>query len=230
MKKVFLLALLVASQLCVQAASKPANALRITDHIPLGTVEKDFLALLSGTLTIQEKSEVNLTTMCRYKYNRDLLKDVLRYDELTHQYYAYPTVTKMYVVENPPLWPRHQRVEFIFYRSYGSDMPFTLFAIHSVHKVEVGDMNTVFERKLAAATENRHGDKPLILNTSFYLRDAEPVPARMAVWRLTTSREILFVPDNGTLLFAEFSYADELDYKAWVEASAACKAAAKKAK
>ncbi len=231
MRRILLLTLVFA-QLSVQAATKPLQALRITDHVSMGMTEKEFVALLSGTLTLTEKNEANATNLCRYKYNLDLLKDFLRYDEATQQYFAYSAVTKMYVVENPtPLWPQHHRIEFIFYKPYGSgNKPFTLFAIHSTHKVLVADVNAVFEQKLEAGIENRNGEKPLLLNTTYTLKNAAPVPARMAMWKMATNREMLFVPDNGTLIFAEFTYVDELEFKEWVAATNAYKAAMKKTK
>jgi hypothetical protein len=169
--------------------------------------------------------------MCRYRYNRDLLKDMLRYDEATQQYFAYPAVTKMYVVEDPtPLWPRHHRIEFLLFRPYGSSEPFTLFAIHTTHKVEVSDMNTVFEQKVQSGMENRNKEKPLLLNTTYSVKGAAPVPARMALWKMATNREMLFVPDNGSIIFAEFTYVDEMDYKEWAAATSAYKALMKKTK
>lgn len=230
MKKILLLILILA-QLCVQAVTRPLQALRITDHVSMGMTEREFVALLSGTLNLTATNEANATGLCRYKYNYDLLKDMLRYDEATQQYFAYPAVTKMYVVRDPtPLWPQHHRIEFIFYRPYGSNKPFVLFAIHATHKVLVGDVNAVFEQKLQAGIENRNGEKPLILNTTYTLKDAAPVPARMALWKMATNREILFVPDNGALIFAEFTYVDELMFKEWEAATNAYKEAMKVAK
>jgi len=186
----------------------------------MGISENDLLALLSETVEVVAKTDVNFTDLCSYEYYRQRLKDVLRYDAATQQYFAYPVVTKMYVVENTvPLWPNRQRMVFLFYREYGSSAPFTLFAIHAVHKVEVGDMTTIFDKRLPGAVANRPSTKPLILNTTYYLKDGGKVPAKMALWELTTTREMLFVPDNGPLLFSEFTYVDEQGLKAWREAS-----------
>lgn len=219
MRKLLLLVLVLA-QLCVQAASKPKRLVRVTDHIAMGISENDLLALLSETVEVEAKTDVDFTDLCTYEYYRQQLKDVLRYDAATQRYLASPVVTKMYAVENTaPLWPNRQRMVFIFYKEYGSSAPFALFAIHAVHKVEVGDMNSIFDKRLPGAIANRSSTKPLILNTTYYLKNGEKVPAKMALWELSTTREMLFVPDNGPLIFSEFTYVDELGLKAWREAS-----------
>ncbi|MDR2937609.1 MAG: hypothetical protein LBU92_01555 [Prevotellaceae bacterium] len=226
MKKLFLLITLTAMLLNAQAASKPQRLMRITDHISMGSSEKGVLALLSGTLNMAEKNEVNVTTLARYKYNRDMMGSAVRYDAAKQQYFAHSAVTKMYVVENPsPLWPSCQRLEFFFYKEYGSTKPFTLFAIYALHKVEVGNMNAIFEKRVQESTANRNGEAPLILNTTYDLQNGKPVPAKLATWKMDTNREVLFVPDNGTLIFAEYTYVDEQEYKAWQLATEAYKKA-----
>ncbi len=223
MKKLLLFTLLFA-QLCAYSASKPQRHIRITDHISMGISENGFLALLSGTVGITERNEANLTDICRYEYNRQLLKDFVRYNASTQQYIAYPAVTKMYVIDDPtPLWPRRQRVDFLFYRTYNTAEPFRLFAIHTVNKVEVGNMNTLFDVRLQDAAANRSNATAQLINTTYTLKSGQPVPARMAVWNMPTSRDLLFVPDNGTLIFTEFLYMDEAGFKAWQAATAAYK-------
>lgn len=227
MKKLLLLTLIFA-QLCAQAATKSQRQIRITDHLSMGMSEKEFLALLSGTVAITEKNEIDVTDICRYEYNRQMMKDLLQYDAVTQHYHAYAAATKMYVIEDPtPIWPRRRRVEFFFYRAYNSAEPFALFAIHTVNKVEVGNMNTLFDARMQAAVANRPNETPQLINTTYHLNSGQPVPARMALWKMATSREMLFVPDNGTLIFTEFLYVDEAGFKSWKSATLAYKEAMK---
>jgi hypothetical protein len=226
MKNLLLLALIVA-QLGAQAASKPKKLVLITEQITMGISESDFVALLSETVNLTAKNEADFTQLCSYEYNRQMLKDVVRYDAATQRYLAPSALTKMYVIENPTaLWPQRQRVVFYFYRE-NSGQPFTLFAIHAVHKVEVGDMNTLFEKRLPGAMANRAGKTPLILSTTYHLSSKEKVAASMAVWKMDSTREILFVPNNGPLIFTEFIFVDDLGFKNWTAATAAHKASMK---
>jgi hypothetical protein len=222
--KGFLLLLLVFAQLCAQSASKPSKQIRITNHISMGISENGFLALLSGTLNVREKTDVDITDICRYEHNRQLLKNAVSYNAATRQYFACPAVTKVYVVDDPsPLWPRRQQIEFLFYRAYNSAEPFALFAIHTVNKLEVGSMNTLFDARLEAAIANRRSEVPQLLNTTYYLKNGQSIPARMAIWKMPTSRDMLYVPDNGTLIFTEFFYLDDAGFSAWQAATAAYK-------
>lgn len=223
MKKLLLLTLILA-QLGTQAATKPKQLILITDQITMGISESEFVALLSETVNVTAKNDADFTQLYRYEYSRQRLKDVVRYDAVTQQCLAYSAVTKMYVIEDPaPLWPRRQRVMFYFYRD-NSGQPFSLFAIHAVHKVEVGDMNSLFDKRLPGATANRAGKTPLLLNTSYYLDNGEKVPARMAVWNMDNERDILFVPDNRPLIFTELVFVDNQGFKNWIAATAAHKA------
>jgi hypothetical protein len=189
----------------VSARKKQAN-LTVFSEVSLGHTEKKVVATLSKALEIVEDMGVDMTDVCRYQYLLDMLAPGLDYDSATMRYTASREVVKKYVVKDcTPLWPERFRVEFYFMSPYGTDNPFTLFGIRATMKYEIDEVWSVFQKYAHIGTNERKGKEPLVLNTSYFNRDSSVVLTKMAIWEMTTStRDYLFVPDNGTIIFPEF--------------------------
>jgi len=225
-KKIILL-LLVAflskeftASLVASPQRKQTRLQRVVEQVSLGRTETEVLALLSETVDIAEDRSVNITELMRFEYLHKILADAANYDPDDKQWTVYSEVVKKYVVKNcAALWPQNYRMEFFFTRPYGNtEEPFTLFAIRSMIKLEISDATTAFNKFMDIGIKNRHGKEPIVVNTTYHSASGVSLLTKVAMWDLATTRDYLFVPDNGYYVFPEYLYVDKLDLKQAMEA------------
>ena len=233
-KRAMLLLLIafLSGEITTLQASSPRSqkrVQRIVEQISFGRTETEVLALLSETVDIKEDRSVNVTELFRFEYLHKILEEAASYDSDTEQWTIPSEVVKKYVVKDcAALWPQNYRMEFYFMRPYGSSEPFLLFAIRSMIKLEISSAAAVFNKYVDIGKKNRHSKEPIVVNTAYHSASGAELLTKVALWDMTTTRDYLFVPDNGYYVFPEFLYVDKLDMKLAMDAARKCKAALKK--
>ena len=233
-KKVILLLLAVflSGECTVLLASSQRTRLqRVVEQISLGRTETEVLALLSETVDIKEDRSVNVTELLRFEYIQKILEEAADYNPETQQWTGCPELVRKYVVKDcAALWPQNYRMEFYFMRPYGASGPFTLFAIRSMIKLEISDAATAFNKYMEIGIKNRNDKEPIVVNTTYHSASGVSLLTKVALWDMTTTRDYLFVPDNGYYVFPEFLYVDKLDMKIYMDSARKYKAAHKEKK
>ena len=169
-----------------------------------------------------------MTELFRFEYLHEILEEAATYDPETEQWTVSSEVVKKYVVKDcAALWPQNYRMEFYFMRPYGSAEPFLLFAIRSMIKLEISSATTAFNKYVDIGKKNRHNKEPMVISTTYRSAIGVELLTKVALWDMTTTRDYLFVPDNGYYVFPEFLYVDKLDMKLAMDAARKYKATLK---